>query len=106
MGADYSVYVVELCDDVLHHTKFCKANPNRKPDKACLYVGMTSKTPDERFEQHKSGYKACSYVTKYGKWLRRRLYARYNPMTRDDAIKFEVTLAQELRRKGHAVWQR
>ena len=31
-----------------------------------LYVGETSKTPEERFKQHKDGYKASRYVERYG----------------------------------------
>ena len=48
----------------------------------CLYVGMTSKSPKERFEQHKSGYRSkkghkisSSIVEKYGLYLRPSLYA-------------------------------
>jgi hypothetical protein len=106
MPGQYSVYVVALEADALKHASFREANPNHIPGKPCLYVGMTSKTPDERFQQHKSGYKASKYVKRYGKWLRRRLYEHHNPLTHDQAVELEVTLAESLRDKGYAVWQK
>ena len=104
--AEYNVYVVALDGKVLQHTGFRQANPHHKSGKPCLYIGMTSKTPDERLRQHKAGYRASKYVKRYGKWLRRRLYEDYNPLTREEAVELEVTLAEDLRRKGYAVWQK
>lgn len=102
---DHYVYVIELDKAVLGRRKFIEANPDHDPEKPCLYVGMTGRTPDERFRQHKEGYKASKYVREYGKHLRRRLYEKYNPMTHEDAARKEIELANELRRKGYAVWQ-
>jgi hypothetical protein len=74
---------------------------------------MTSKTPAERFKQHKTGfvnkkgYKlSASIVQKYGSYLRPSLYDHLNlkSMTRQEALKMEEKLALELRRKGYAVW--
>ena len=31
-----------------------------------VYVGMTGKTPEERYDQHKRGYLAASIVTRHG----------------------------------------
>jgi len=101
----HSVYIIELDPAVLEKKKFRDANPNHDPKKPCLYVGMTGKTPDERFEQHKAGIKANRYVKEHGKWLRRKMYKEYNPMTYEEACRKEVELAGELRRKGYAVWQ-
>ena len=106
MAPNFSVYVIALDSDVLRHPKFRKANPNYVAGKPCLYVGMTGKTPDERFQQHKSGYRASKYVKRDGRHLRRRLYERHNPLTHDEAISLEVTLAENLRAKGYAVWQK
>ena len=108
----HSVYVIELSKKVFSESaKFRKANPQYDGVKECLYVGMTSKTPKERFEQHKSGYRSkkghrisSSIVQKYGMYLRPSLYEHLNPMTRDEAMKAEETLALELRRKRYAVW--
>ena len=101
----YNVYVIELDPIVLKKKKFAEKNPDHVDNKACLYVGMTSHTPDVRFEQHKSGYKACKFVKSHGLHLRRKMFEKYNPMTRDEVEKKEVDLAIELRRKGYAVWQ-
>ncbi len=78
----------------------------------CLYVGMTSKTPKQRFEQHKSGYVnkkgyklSANIVEKYGLYLRGSLFQHIDPMTsRAEALKMEKNLALELRRQGYAVW--
>ena len=99
------VYVIELDRNVLSHKKFRDRNPDRDPAKACLYVGKTGRTPDERFKQHKAGYKSNRLVEQYGKYLRRRLYEKHNPMTDEEAVAMEVELAEDLRRKGYAVWQ-
>ncbi|KPJ59235.1 MAG: hypothetical protein AMJ46_12095 [Latescibacteria bacterium DG_63] len=101
----HNIYVIELDKKVLKERKFLEANPGYKPEKACLYVGMTGLSPDERFRSHKEGHKANKYVKKYGLWLRRRMYRKYNPMTYDEAQRMEAWLARRLRAEGHAVWQ-
>ncbi|WP_367172495.1 hypothetical protein [Winogradskyella sp.] len=46
----YRIYVVELSKCVFsENTKFRTANPQYNGVLECLYVGMTSKTPKERF---------------------------------------------------------
>ena len=109
----YRVYVVELSKRVFtENTKFRVANPQYNGVLECLYVGMTSKTPQERFAQHKTGYRnkrghkiSSSIVQKYGAYLRPNLYNHLEPMaTRADALKMEKKLALELRRKRYAVW--
>jgi predicted GIY-YIG superfamily endonuclease len=103
--ARYSVYVIALDRAVLKRKRFLRKNPDYREKKGCLYVGMTARTPEERFEQHKIGYKSCSYVRQYGQYLRRRLFEKYNPLTYDNAVKLERELAQRLRKQGYAVWQ-
>lgn len=113
-GSGYKVYVVELSKKVFsENRRFREANPQFNGVLECLYVGMTSKTPKERFEQHKTGYrnrkghKLSSYfVQKYGSYLRPSLYNHINmkPMNREQALKMEEKLAWELRRQGYAVW--
>ena len=110
----YQVYVVELSKRVFtENSKFRNANPQFNGVLECLYVGMTSKTPAERFKQHKTGYiskkgyKISAYIVqKYGSYLRPSLYNHINetPMTRQEALKQEEKLALDLRRKGYAVW--
>jgi predicted GIY-YIG superfamily endonuclease len=108
----YSVYVVELSRRVFtENKKFSAANPQYNGVLECLYVGMTSKTPKERLEQHKTGYRnkkghklSSNIVQQYGKYLRPSLYNHLSLMTRAEALKMEETLALELRRKRYAVW--
>ena len=53
----YQVYVIELSKKVFtENAKFRAANPQFNGVLQCLYVGMTSKKPAERFTQHKTGY--------------------------------------------------
>lgn len=101
----YSVYVVRLKKDVLNERKFKEANPDYTEKKGCVYVGMTGLTPLERYRNHKEGHKSNKYVKKYGDGLITARYERLNPMTREEAEKKEVELAEELRELGFAVWQ-
>ena len=101
----FNVYVIELDEAVWSDRRFRAANPHTEEPKRCLYVGMTGRDPRERFLQHKRGYKACRYARQYGKWLRHRMFRKYNPMTYEDACDMEVRLARDLRRRGYAVWQ-
>lgn len=101
----YYVYVIELDKKVLKSKRFKKHNPNLNPDKPCFYVGQTCRDPDTRFKQHKDGYKSNSFVRKYGLWLRRGKYKKFNPIdTREEAERIEKELAETLRQKGHGVW--
>ena len=110
----YRVYVIELSKKVFtESTKFRAANPQFNGVLQCLYVGMTSKTPAERFKQHRMGYVnkkghklSANIVLKYGTYLRPSLYERItmNAMTREEALMMEEKLAWDLRRQGYAVW--
>ena len=109
----YQIYVIELSKKVFtENRRFREANPQFNGVLECLYVGMTSKTPKERFEQHKKGSLSkkghnlsSSIVRKYGSYLRPSLYNHIKPLnTRAEALKMEETLALELRRKRYAVW--
>ena len=110
----YQVYVIELRKKVFsENRRFREANPQYNGVLECLYVGMTSKTPAVRLEQHKTAYRnkkghnlASSIVWKYGTYLRPSLYNEVNlkKMNRSDALKMEAKLAWDLRRQGYAVW--
>lgn len=109
----YHIYVVELKKKVFtENRKFREANPQFNGVVECLYVGMTSKTPKERFTQHKTGYRnkkghnlSSSIVYQYGSYLRPSLYNHIEPIkTRSEALKIEKQLALELRSKQYAVW--
>jgi len=110
----YQVYVIELSKKVFsENTRFRTANPQFNGVLECLYVGMSSKEPEERFKQHKTGYKSkkgynisAKLVYTYGRYLRPSLYTHINenPMTRKEALLMEEKLALDLRRQGYAVW--
>lgn len=108
----HNLYVVELSKKVWQENrKFRDANPQYNGALECLYVGMTSHTPADRFKKHKTGYrtkkgvKISSYfVEKYGMFLRPSLYSKFNPMTKVAATSGEGELANQLRKKGYAVW--
>lgn len=101
----HSVYVVELDLEVLSNKKFVGKNPNYQEGMRCYYVGMTGLSPEDRFSNHKRGYKGSRFVSTYGKCLCPQEYEHLNPMTYKDACSMEVQLATDLRNKGHAVWQ-
>lgn len=110
---EYSVYVVELSKKVFSESaKFRRANPQFNGALQCVYVGMTSRTPEERFKQHKTGYVnkkghkiSSRIVEQYGKYLRPSLYNHLNPMkTQAEAMAMEEQLALELKRQGYGVW--
>ena len=108
----YRVYVIELSKKVFtENARFRENNPQFNGVLECLYVGITSKSPRERFEQHKKGHRtrkgykiSSNIVEKYGLYLRPSLYDHIPPMTRAEALKMEEKLALELRRKKYAVW--
>ena len=110
----YQVYVVELSKRVFtENARFRAANPQFNGVLQCLYVGMTSKTPQERLKQHKTGYvnkkgyKISAFIVqKYGTYLRPSLYDHINTkaMNREQALLMEKKLALDLRRQGYAVW--
>ncbi len=110
---EYRIYVVELSKRVFtENARFRAANPQFNGILQCLYVGMTSKTPKERFLQHKTGYRnkkghklASNIVQKYGMYLRPSLYNHIDPLpTRIAALEMEEKLALALRRQRYAVW--
>lgn len=110
---NYRLYVIELSKRVFtENRRFREANPQFNGVLECLYVGMTSKTPKERFQQHKTGYVnkrghkiSSPIVQKYGSYLRPSLYNHIEPIpSRAEALKLEEKLALELRRKRYAVW--
>ena len=101
----YHVYVVELADQVWNLGRFRKANPDYLLGKPFVYVGMTGLDPDVRFDKHKAGIQANSYVRDYGIRLLPALYAMYNPMPYEGARDMEVELGIALREAGYGVWQ-
>jgi hypothetical protein len=102
----HSVYVVELDEVVLKDSRFRDANPGRAAGGACVYVGMTGLTPEERFQRHVNGVQAARLVRRHGLRLRPDLYDGLSPIPHDVAKVMEPFLAESLRADGYAVWQR
>ena len=103
----YGVYVILLDKKVLESPAFTKRSPDHDPKMDCYYVGMSSKTPEDRFEQHKTGdhYYYCRHVRNHGICLVPELYEHIPRFaTSDEAKAREKELAVELREEGHAVY--
>lgn len=83
-GSEHFVYVI-----LLH-------NPNRR-DAWGLYVGQTSRDPDLRFDQHKSGYRASRAARRFGICLLPRLVAHLNRVSRKESLELETLLAAAFR---------
>jgi hypothetical protein len=103
--AHYHVYVVALSDDVWNAGRFRRANPSYQLGKPFVYVGMTGLDPDVRFDKHKAGIQANTFVRDYGLRLLPTLYEAYNPMSYAAAREMEVELGIVLRARGYGVWQ-
>jgi hypothetical protein len=99
------LYVIELDNEVRKERRFVKVNPLHDPPKPCVYVGVTGRTPEERFANHMRGYKANRYVYRYGIRLLPHLYDHLNPMSYAEAMEMEGKLAARLREEGYGVWQ-
>lgn len=99
----HNVYVVLLDPVVCKLRKVGAVNPNRDPQKPCVYVGMTGLDPEERFANHQQGIKAAAVVKRYGIRLLPELYAHLNPMPYSAAARMEIDLAEDLRRAGYTV---
>ena len=101
----YHVYVVELSDQVWNVGRFRRGNPGYEAGQPFVYVGMTGLDPDLRFDKHKAGIQANTFVRDFGLRLLPGLYAMYNPMPYDAAREMEVELGIALRDVGYGVWQ-
>ena len=88
-----------------HHSVYVVYLRDPKGDgKAGYYVGMTGLSPEERFENHKRGYKSAGVVTRCGERLVPRLYEHLNPMPYAKAVEMEAALADSLRKRGFVVF--
>jgi hypothetical protein len=86
------VYVIEL---------EAAAGRRRDPRLPWLYVGSSARTPERRFEQHLSGYKASSLPKRFGLRLRPDLYEDLAPIrSKTAAVIAEQERAAELARCG------
>lgn len=105
-GEQYTIYVIELREAAWKDRALQERNPDRKPIEPCLYVGQTSKTPQERFAMHLAGEHDSPLVHKHGKRLRPDLYEDVPiAQSREEAERLEAAHAAALRSRGFAVWE-
>lgn len=83
--------------------KVQKINPNRNPNKPCVYVGMTGLPVEERLANHEQGVKSSSFVKRFGVQLMPELYEHLNPMPFEAAAQMECDLTEDLRKAGYTV---
>lgn len=83
-----------------HHVYVALLYDPRRDCRWGLYVGETSRDPDLRFDQHKTGYKASRFVNRFGVRLLPDLVQHLNPLMRWEAKELEAALAEEFERAG------
>ena len=98
--------MIRLDPDVMKTKRYRDANPSDRQNGECLYVGMTSCSAEERFDQHKRGYKACSLVKKHGIALAWDLFPKVDLVPVKLACGLEIDHANALRELGYGVWQK
>ena len=92
-------------DAALHHRVYVvRLEHPRANGRQAFYVGMTGLPVEERFANHKRGYKSAAVVHKYGVALARELYEGIPAMPYDEAVLAEITLADDLRDLGYLVF--
>lgn len=99
-----TVYVIKLDPTVMNKRRFSGENPQYVQGKPCVYVGMTVRSPQERYGQHKADERSNKYVRAYGE----RILAEecVSGLTYSEAQKEEVRVAETLRQRGWAAWQK
>jgi hypothetical protein len=100
------IYVIRLDPEVRKAKRFRDANTLASEDAECLYVGMTACSAEERFNQHKRGYKSCSFVRNYGISLVMELFPQTDLLPINAARRLEIEHSESLRKQGYAVWQK
>ena len=89
----------------LHHRVYVVRLRNPRGDgRDGYYVGMTGLPLDERFANHKRGYKSATVVRKFGVGLAWELFDGIPAMSFEEASLTEPTLADDLRDLGYLVY--
>ena len=116
--AKHRVYAFYMNEEVLDKEKFREANPDYETGQPCVYVGMTGKTIEERYEEHtnprnKNYKKGSKWMKKHGvrgfsEALAIDLLSHPNisreTLTFGEALQNEKLYAEWLRSKGFGVW--
>jgi len=89
----------------LHHRVYVvRLDHPRRKGREAYYVGMTGLPIEERFANHKRGYKSAHVVHRYGLELAPEWYADIPAMSFAEAALTEPALADELRDHGFLVF--
>lgn len=103
----YYVYVIELDEAVWQQNRFRNENPQRDPSKPCVYVGQTTKKPEERLAEHRrGGQRSNRYVRDFARGFLTECTGRIRGATRAEAECAERWMARRLRKAGYGVWSR
>ena len=101
----YRVYIIDLANSVKRNKKFMARNPDYIDGKPCVYVGSTAKPVEDRYQEHKSGYKANRFAKRYGRRLRLADMRPIRPRKSRASIESkEREVAETLQSRGWAVW--
>ena len=87
-----------------HRVYVVRLDHPRAKGRPAFYVGMTGLPVEERFDNHKRGYKAARVVEKYGVALAPEWYKDIPAMPFEEAALAEPTLADDLRDLGFLVF--
>lgn len=87
-----------------HRVYVVRLNHPRAKGRECYYVGMTGLDPEERFANHKLGYKSAKVVCRWGVELAYEWFRDIPPMPYKEAALAEPSLADDLRDLGHLVF--
>ena len=99
------VYAILLDPAVAKESAFVKKNPKWTPDKPAFYIGMTSLSVEERFEEHRTGSKNPSRIAhEYGRDLRMDVVTDRRVVRRKWAMENENRLVRNLRAQGFGAW--
>jgi predicted GIY-YIG superfamily endonuclease len=89
----------------LHHRVYVVRLQNpRRDGRDGYYVGMTGLALEERFANHKRGYKSAGIVRRCGVGLAWDLFEGIPVMSYKEALLTESTLADDLRDLGYLVY--
>jgi hypothetical protein len=92
-------------EHVDHHRVYVvRLEHPRAKGRVAYYVGMTGLPIEERFANHKRGYKCARVVHKYGVALAPEWYRDIPAMPFEEAVLAEPTLADDLRDLGYLVF--
>ena len=90
---------------VVHHRVYVvRLEHPRARGREAYYVGMTGLPIEERFANHKRGYKCARVVHRYGVALAPEWYGDIPAMPYEEAALAEPTLADDLRDLGYLVF--